>query len=70
MIDSSLVVAFMRRAQVGHLLRGFLGLRVSTNHPTPALLPSAMGTRHHEIRVDDCTPELLEHLVWHTSMNR
>ena len=66
-IDSSLVVAFMRRhagGQVDTYSAGFSDESLDES-PHARLAAEYLGTRHHEIRVDDCTPELLEHLVWH-----
>ena len=66
-IDSSLVVAFMRRHASGPVDTysvGFSDQQLDESFHA-RLAAEYLGTRHHEIRVDDCTPDLLERLVWH-----
>lgn len=66
-IDSSLVVALMSRYMNQPVKTYSVGFaqRELNELPYARMTAERLGTNHHEIPVDTCTPELVEKLVWH-----
>lgn len=66
-IDSSVIVGVMSRLMsqpVDTFSVGFEGEDLN-ELPFARIAAKAFGTNHHELMLTDCTPDLLERLVWH-----
>ncbi|TMC12601.1 MAG: asparagine synthase (glutamine-hydrolyzing) [Chloroflexi bacterium] len=66
-VDSSAVVAFAAEAMSEPLKTFSIGFEPGAFDESPyaRIVAERFGTDHHELRVDEGTPQLLEDIVWH-----
>ncbi len=67
-LDSSVVTALMRRHKKDKLKSFSVSFRDPEHDESSfaATVANFLGTEHYELAVNNCSPELLQKLVWHT----
>jgi asparagine synthase (glutamine-hydrolysing) len=67
-LDSSAVVAWMKQAGISALKSFSVSFREQAYDEAPfaQIVATHLGTEHYELHANNCTPELLRKIVWHS----
>lgn len=67
-LDSSVVTALMRRHKPDKLKSFSVSFSDPENNEAPfaRVVADHLGTEHYELAIENCSPDLMQKLVWHT----